>query len=50
MGETEELKARLLQIEQALRESHLPNSAREELRNEWEHVKARLDELAKEKE
>jgi hypothetical protein len=48
MAEKDELLARRDEIEIALREAWRPESARVELRNEWDHIMARMEELIKE--
>ena len=43
--EAEELEAKAQELEQKLRESWVPASAREEIRNELEHIYVRMEEL-----
>ena len=44
-NESEELEAKAQELEQKLREPWVPASAREEIRNELEHIYARMGEL-----
>jgi hypothetical protein len=48
--ESEELEAKAQELEQKLRESWVPASAREEIRNELEHIYARMGELEADRE
>jgi chaperonin cofactor prefoldin len=45
MAEYEELVVRREQIEAELRDARKTEKEREELRNEWEHIEARLGEI-----
>jgi hypothetical protein len=48
-NESEELEAKAQELEQKLREPWVPASAREEIRNELEHIYARMGELEAER-